>query len=139
MPTRHLLLVSVLLLAAGVPALAQAPAAPGDKEPVLRVEAGGPTSFVTALSFSADGKILYTGGWDKVVRVWSLGNDDRFVPDRIRAYRPPVGPGLEGALNALALSEKGVVRGAHDWLAVSGWGAYRRGPGFRRGGVIGPT
>src|SRR5881394_3817587 len=88
----------LLLASAGTPA--QAPAIPpGDKEPVLRLEAGGPTSFVTALAFSPDGKTLYAGGLDKVVRVWNLDKQGRFVLDRL-AYRVPIGPGVDGAINA---------------------------------------
>ena len=56
---------------------------PSDKEPVLRLEAGGPTSFVTSLAFGADGKTLYAAGFDKVVRVWNLApKTGEFVLDR---------------------------------------------------------
>ena len=37
---------------------------PSDKEPVLRVDSGGPAAFVTSLAFSPDGKTLYA---------WRLG------------------------------------------------------------------
>src|SRR5882724_675120 len=72
MKKRWIILSSVLMMVA--PATwAQAPVLPpGEKEPLVRLEAGGPTSFVTALTFSPDGKLLYAGGLDKVVRVWSL-------------------------------------------------------------------
>jgi WD40 repeat protein len=106
---------------------------PGDKEPLLRVEAGGPTSYVTSLVFSADGKTLYSGGWDKVVRVWSLNDKGQFVPDHVPAYRLPIGPGLDGAINALALSEDGV------WLAAAGQAVARGRAGFRQTGSILPT
>ena len=78
-------LALVPLLAASFAAVAQAPAEPaqpgaeknvpvvGDKEPVLRVEAGGPTSLVTSLAFGPDDRTLYAGGFDKVVRVWDRG------------------------------------------------------------------
>jgi WD40 repeat protein len=108
-------------------------AAPGDKEPVLRLEAEGPTSFVTALAFSADGRTLYAGGWDKVVRVWTLNDKGQFVPDRLSAYRVPVGPGLDGAINAIALSDDGV------WLAAAGRAVYRQAAGFRQAGFIVPV
>src|SRR5262245_57396249 len=39
-------------------------------EPVLRLEADGPTSYVTSLAFSPDGQTLYAGSWDKTVYVW---------------------------------------------------------------------
>src|SRR5438309_6562703 len=124
MPTRSLLTALWILLLAGATARAQAqvPPAPagtaGDTEPLLRLEAGGPTSYVTALAFSPDGKLLYAAGWDKVVRVWALNAQGQFVLDRA-AYRVPLGPGLNGAINALALSEDGT------WLAIGGMGVFR--------------
>src|SRR5216683_4813260 len=105
---------------------------PGEKEPVLRLEAGGPTSLVTALAFSPDGKLLYVGGWDKVVRVWRLDNTGQFVLDRA-AYRVPLGPGLAGAINSIALSEDGV------WLAVGGNGVFRGAAGFQQRGWVYPS
>ncbi len=62
MKKRWIILSSVLMVVA--PATwAQTPVLPpGEKEPLVRLEAGGPTSFVTALTFSPDGKLLYAGG-----------------------------------------------------------------------------
>ncbi|HLJ95302.1 MAG TPA: hypothetical protein VKU02_19140 [Gemmataceae bacterium] len=105
---------------------------PGEKEPLLRLEAGGPTSYVTALAFSSDGQLLYVGGWDKVVRVWRLNNQGQFVLEP-GAYRVPLGPGLAGAINSLALSEDG------NWLAVAGLGVFRGAAGFRQRGWIMPS
>src|SRR5207253_630232 len=105
---------------------------PGDKEPLLRLEAGGPTSFVTALAFSPDGKLLYVGGWDKVVRVWSLNEQGKFVPTQV-AYRVPIGPGLSGAINCIALSPDGRL------LAVAGQGVFREEAGFRVPGLLVPS
>ncbi|MFN4258134.1 MAG: WD40 repeat domain-containing protein [Gemmataceae bacterium] len=125
----------LLTLLLGWPAFsdAQEPVAPpGDKEPVLRLEAGGPTSYVTALAFSPDGRRLYAAGFDKVVRVWELNDQGRFVLNET-AYRVPIGPGLNGALNALALSDD------ERWLAVGGLGVVRGGAGFRQPGLIIPA
>jgi WD40 repeat protein len=108
------------------------PLPPGDKEPLLRVEAGGPTSYVTALAFTADGKTLYAGGWDKVVRVWALNDKGQFVPDRVPAYRVPLGPGNDGAINALALSDDGT------WLAAAGKGIFGA-AGTRQVGFLVPS
>ncbi len=120
----------VLLLLAAV-AAGQGPALPpGDNEPQLRLEPGGPTSLVTALAFSPDGDTLYEAGWDKVVRVWVQdAQADRFVLDPRATYRVPIGPGLDGVINALALSSEGT------WLAVAGNGNVRgargsAGPGW---------
>jgi WD40 repeat protein len=106
--------------------------APGDKNPLLRVEAGGPTSLVTALAFSPDGQTLYAGGWDKVVRVWARDARTGTWEDR-PAFRVPLGPGADGKINALALSLDG------NWLAVAGLGVMRARAGYREQGVVLPT
>jgi WD40 repeat protein len=118
-----------LLLAAGVRA-ADAPDRAADaQKPLLRLEAGGPTAYVTALAFSPDGQTLYAAGWDKVVRTWVLRNG-RFVLDP-RAYRVPLTAGMEGGnLNALALSDDG------KWLAVGGKMLVRGAAGLLKPGLI---
>jgi WD40 repeat protein len=132
MSRRRVVTAWLLLLGTAPFALAQAnPLPPGEKEPLLRLEAGGPTSFVTALAFSRDGKTLYAAGWDKVVRVWALNADGRFAADPV-AYRVPLGPGLAGAINAIALSDD------DTWLAVGGSGVMRGGAGFRQPGLVVP-
>jgi WD40 repeat protein len=103
------------------------------KEPLLRLEAGGPTTDVTTLAFSPDGKTLYAAGYDKVVRVWKLDPATKeFVPQR-DAFRVPIGPGLFGAINAMAISDDG------NWLAVGGIGAFQGQAGFRHPGLVVPT
>src|SRR5437868_15077744 len=101
---RGVLRVLFLLLGFTAAAADDPPVPPGDPAPVLRVETEGPTSAVTALVFSADGTRLYAAGWDKVIRVWALSRKGKFVPDRVSSYRVPIGPGMAGAINCLALS-----------------------------------
>src|SRR5687768_1168186 len=124
-----------LALAAAAGATAQDQVIPpGEKEPMLRLEAGGPTSLVTGLAFNANGTRLYATGKDKVVRVWSLdANSGRFVPDPAAAFRVPIGPGGFGMINALALSPD------DGWVAIGGKGVIRAGSGFRQHGWVFPT
>src|SRR5947209_19587750 len=84
----------------------------------LRLEPGGPTGVLNAVAFGPNGDRLYAAGYDKVVRVWARTKDGGFDLSNI-AYRVPVGPGLEGTINALAASPDG------DWLAVGGLALMR--------------
>jgi WD40 repeat protein len=128
--------VSLLSIAAFISlhaAVAQADDQPaplvGERAPVLRIEPGGPTARVTGMAFSPDGKTLYVAGLDKVIRVWTRDpHDQQFVPTN--AYRVPLGPGVQGALNALALSPDG------KWLATGGSGAIRLTAGYREQGLV---
>ena len=72
------------------------------------------------------------GGWDKVIRVWTRNDKGEFEPSRT-SYRIPVGPGLGGSINALALSPDG------EWLAAAGNGMARQIAGFRNLGFIVPA
>jgi WD40 repeat protein len=121
---RALLLAGSCCVFAGPAAFAQA-AGPAPLElPVLRLEPDGPTAPTNALAFSPDGKTLYAGGFDKVVRAWTERDDGRFVP-RKTAYHVPLGPGSVGVINALALSPDG------KWLAVGGDGYVGYDPRYR--------
>ncbi len=86
--------------------------------PILTIEPNGSASLVTALAFSPDGKTLYAGGFDKVVRVWQQNAAGQFEFDPKVAYRVPATTGQSGAINAIAISPDG------RWLAVGGRGAY---------------
>src|SRR5262249_29409491 len=119
--------VALLLLAGPAAPSAEPQRPPGDREPVLQLEAGGPTAAVTALAFSPDGTTLFVAGYDKVVRTWTRGPGGDFVAGA--EYRVPIGPGMDGVINALALSSDG------RWLAVAGSGVVREAAGFREPGI----
>ena len=78
------LIVLVLILAAvfAVPVSGQAPfVPPGSREPILRVDANGPVGVVAAVAFSPNGRTLYAGGRDQIVRTWNLARDGKtFTP-----------------------------------------------------------
>ena len=87
---RSLLVSLALSVVALLPAAAQPPAG---KEPIPRLEAGGPTGFVTSLVLSPDGRTLYAAGYDQVVR-WSLtdqgSGDWSHLPSACRSGRASV-------------------------------------------------
>lgn len=103
----------------------------GGSAPLLRLSNNGPLSAVTSLAISPNGQVLYAGGWDKVVHVWSRQGKN-FVYDPRATYRIPVGGGLDGSINVLALSDDG------QWLAVGGRGAKRGVAGQRDSGYLMP-
>src|SRR5438552_17320095 len=72
-----------------VRAQAAKPAQPpqADDRPLLRLEAGGPTTFVTSLALSPDGQTLYSAGFDKVRRVCKL-QDGQFALDNFSCCLP---------------------------------------------------
>jgi hypothetical protein len=112
------LFVAVSILISAPRLLAQGPpnpAAPvGESNPFPFLDGDGPTAAVTALAFSPDGRVLYSAGYDKVVRVWRRGAATAFQPDPGATFRLPIGPGRDGVINVLAVSPDG------NWLAVSG-------------------
>lgn len=92
-----------------------------DLTPQLRLEAGGPTAYVTSLVFNPAADVLYTAGWNKVVESWlpDPRQPGRWRRDAAGTFRVPIGPGLFGAINAVAVSPDG------GQLAVAGRGLFR--------------
>lgn len=123
----------LLLLATGVTGAAAAPPPPPDRDPILCVEAGGPTAFITALAFTADGNTLYAAGFDKVVRAWALDEQTRRFTLSSTAYRVPTAPGTGGVINSIALSPDGI------WLAAAGKMVFRGETDYRATGFVVPT
>lgn len=64
------------------------------------------------------------------MRAWAVG--PRGFELQPTAFRVPIGPGIDGALAALAVSADG------KWLAVAGHGTYAGGASFKSGGLIAP-
>ncbi|MES3022136.1 MAG: hypothetical protein V4857_11215 [Pseudomonadota bacterium] len=112
--TRHWLwrlpLAAWMLLAAGAPALAAEPSA----APQLRIEAGMHTGVIRGVATDAAGRWAVTAGDDKSVRVWELASG------RLeRVLRPPIGPGNEGKLYAVAMAPDGATVAAAGFTGFS--------------------
>ena len=120
--------IPVLLLAAAVAFAQKDGAVP--KDPILCLEPGGPTAAVTALAFAKDrtGDVLYSAGIDKVIRVWRPAAGGGFALRPEEALRIPIGPGLLGSINRMAVSPDG------EFLAVTGNGVIPGTAGFAKGG-----
>jgi WD40 repeat protein len=134
MSSRRFVLAALVLVSAGSAPAADAPAGgQARKEPLFRLEAGGPTSTVTALAFNRDGTTLYAAGYDKVVRVWRL-QGGKATLDPV-AYRVPIAPGVDGTINAVVTSPDA----GEKWLAVAGKMVLRGRAGFRQAGLPVPN
>ncbi len=98
------MLAAALLLS--WPALLSQPALAADPppDPVLRIEAGGHTGSVPRMALDRSGRVLATAGFDKTVRLWAV--EDRGRPDhgQLAVLRPPIGPGAEGEIYAVAIT-----------------------------------
>jgi WD40 repeat protein len=106
----------IALLKTGRPAATPATTAPATvplpsaKDVFLRIEPGMHTASIKRISLTADERLMATASDDKTVRLWSL-------PDGklIRTLRPPIGPGNDGKVYAVALAPDG------SWIAAGGW------------------
>ncbi|MCB9760640.1 MAG: caspase family protein [Alphaproteobacteria bacterium] len=78
--------------------------------PILRVEAGMHTAPIKRIATDEAGRFLVTASNDKTARVWDLETGAL-----LRVLRPPIGPGNEGKLYAVAVSPDGST------VAVGGW------------------
>jgi WD40 repeat protein len=70
--------------------------------PQLRVETGSHTAAIETIGVDGAGKYLVTGSLDKTVRIWDLADGAL-----LGVIRPPIGPGHQGQLHAVALSREG--------------------------------
>jgi WD40 repeat protein len=93
--------------------LAAAKAACPDQEPVLRVETGMHVAPIWRISVDARCDLAATGSDDKTVRLWSLP-DGRLT----RVLRPPIGTGISGKVDSVAISPDG------RYVAVGGRDAH---------------
>jgi hypothetical protein len=87
----------------------------GPEGPFLRIEAGKHVGPIFGAATDAAGSLAVTGSWDKTVRVWSLPDGQL-----LQILRPPIGPGQQGQVHAVAMTP--------DGSTIAAGGAFR-GPG----------
>ena len=78
--------------------------------PFLRIEAGMHTAPIVRIDVDAAERFLVTASHDKTARVWDLTNGRL-----LQILRPPLGPGDEGKLYAVAISPDGATVAAAGW------------------------
>jgi DNA-binding beta-propeller fold protein YncE len=89
---------------------AAAQSEPVPSAPQLRIEAGMHTAAVNRIDTDAAGRYAVTSSNDKTARVWEVASGRL-----LKVLRPPIGPGNEGKLFAVAISPDGGT------VAVAGW------------------
>jgi len=88
----------VWLIALGT---AQAASPRTDEGPYLRIETGVHEAVINRMALLPDGSGVVTASDDKTARIWSL---DTLSP--LGVLRPPIGPGDDGAVYAVAASAR---------------------------------
>lgn len=91
-------------------------AAEPPSEPILRIDPGMHTAKIWRISADERGRWLATASEDKTIRVWDLADGKL-----LSTLRPPIGPGDEGKLNAVAMSPDGTI------VAAAGWTQFNQG------------
>jgi WD40 repeat protein len=82
------------------------------QQPQLIVDPGMHTAPIKRIGVDAACSLLATGSEDKTVRLWRLPQGRL-----LNTLRPPIGPGNEGKIYAVAMAPDG------SWVAAGGWDA----------------
>jgi len=80
------------------------------EEPILRMEMGMHSAWITCIAVDAQNQFIVTGSQDKTLRLWELSTG-RLV----RIFRPPIGEDPIGMINdvAFSLDGKTIACGGH--------------------------
>ncbi|MBZ5623306.1 MAG: hypothetical protein LAQ69_31980 [Acidobacteriia bacterium] len=79
-------------------------------KPILRIETGTHTGPIRAIDADADERYLVSGSDDKTVRIWDLTSGKL-----LRVLRPPIGEGVVGRVQAVAISPDGRTIACGAW------------------------
>jgi len=90
-----------------------------NQTPILKIDAGVHIEDISRIALDSTSQFLVTGSNDKTVKVWDINNQTL-----LRTLRPPIGPGHEGKIFAIALSPDGKTIACGGYTGVTWGGTY---------------
>ena len=92
---------------------------PLPEDPILRLETAFHTQRISQIDIDQEERYIVTGSNDKTVRIWDLRSGQL-----VRTLRPPIGPGQEGRIFAVAISPDAKTIACAGWTGMSWDGKF---------------